>query len=66
MDRAEQIRAYFRAFIAVYFMICFGCVLFKYVGTADGLIKPEVIYSWLTGLIMGFIAFYFAGEAIKK
>lgn len=66
MDHAEKLRGYFRAFIAVYFMGCFGYVLYEYVGLEDGAIKPEVVYSWLTGLIMGFVAFYFAGEAIKK
>lgn len=65
MDQAERIRIYFRAFIAAYFMACFGYILYRYVGTEVGQIKPEVVYSWLTGLIMGFIAFYFAGEAIK-
>ena len=66
MDTSEKIRAYFRGFIACYFMACFGYVLYRYVGLEEGLIHPEVIYSWLTGLIMGFIAFYFAGKAIKK
>jgi hypothetical protein len=66
MDQAERIRVYFRAIIAFYFMGAFGYVLYKYVGMEDGMIQPDVVYSWLTGLIMGFIAFYFAGEAIKK
>ncbi len=66
MDHAEKIRVYFRAFIAAYFMVAFGFVLYKYVGTDEGMIAPSVIYSWLTGLIMGFIAFYFAGETINK
>lgn len=78
MDQAEMIRVYFRAIIASFFMTCFGYVLYKYVGVdvkttfpdgtvtaISGKIKPEVVYSWLTGLIMGFIAFYFAGEAVK-
>ncbi len=79
MDQAEKIRVYFRAAITAYFLYCFGYMLTNYVGvdtktvlpdgsivTVAGLIKPAVVYSWLTGLIMGFIAFYFAGETIKS
>ncbi len=65
MNRSEILRGYFRAFIAVFFMSCFGYVLYKHVGLLDGQIAPDVVYSWLTGLIMGFIAFYFASEGKK-
>lgn len=66
MDYAEKIRIYFRAVITTYFMGAFGYVLYRFVGMETGQIAPDVVYSWLTGLIMGFIAFYFAGEAIKE
>jgi|TARA_R100001530_G_scaffold29113_1_gene22996 hypothetical protein len=66
INQAELIRVYFRAAIAIFFMACFGYVLMNHVGLKPGEIAPDVIYSWLTGLIMGFIAFYFAGEAIQK
>ncbi|KKM18740.1 hypothetical protein LCGC14_1662680 [marine sediment metagenome] len=78
LDQAEIIRTYIRAGIVIFFLSCFGYVLHNYVGTdtqtvlldgsvvtEKGKIQPSVVYSWLTGLIMGFMAFYFT-EDFKK
>ncbi len=77
-DQAELIRTYIRASIVVFFLACFAYVLHNFVGTdtqtvltdgsvitEKGKIQPSVVYSWLTGLIMGFMAFYFT-EDFKK
>lgn len=65
---AEIIRACLRSVIVFFFLGSFGYVLYKYVGLENGMIEPNVLYSWLTGLIMGFIAFYFKenGNQDKK
>lgn len=65
-NQAETIRTYLRASIVIFFLGCFGYVLHKYVGVETGKIQPDVVYSWLTGLIMGFIAFYFTEQRIGK
>ena len=77
-DQSEIIRTYIRAFIVIFFLACFAYVLHYFVGTdtktvlpdgsivtEKGMIQPSVVYSWLTGLIMGFMAFYFT-EDFKK
>ncbi len=64
-DQAENLRTYLRAFIVLFFLGCFAYVLHRYVGLEEGMIKPAVVYSWLTGLIMGFIAFYFTEDFNK-
>ena len=65
-NQGELLRTYIRAGIAIFFLSCFGYVLYKYVGIETGKIPPDVVYSWLTGLIMGFIAFYFTESPLSK
>lgn len=39
--------------LTLFFLGCFFYVLYFYTGNERGLIRPEIIYSYLTGIISG-------------
>ncbi len=39
--------------IVIFILASFGYVVVKYTGVEEGLIKPETVYSFITGLISG-------------
>lgn len=55
----ETIRMYVRIGIVITFFTIFISVIYRYLGTEEGLIKPIVLYSFLTGiLVTKIIEFY--------
>ena len=54
----ELLRAYVRVFILLSVFVFFGYMLYEHVGLATNEIEPKVVWSYLTGLVNGVLAYY--------
>ena len=62
----EALRSYVRVFILVAVLTLVGYIMCEHVGTGQGEIKPELVWSYLTGLLSGIFAYYMNTKENKE
>lgn len=55
----EYVQSFSRLGILIAFFAAFGYIVINFTGSAEGQIKPETIYSYLTGIISGKLVEYY-------
>lgn len=66
IDLSEKRRGWVRVGILGAFFAAFGYVVVKFTGTQEGGIKPETLYSYLTGIISGKIIEHYLNSLSSK
>lgn len=67
LSLGEKRRGWVRVGILICFFTAFGYMIFKFTGQTEGMIKPETVYSYLTGIISGkIIEHYINADTFKS
>lgn len=66
INLSEKRRGWVRVGILMCFFAAFGYVIVRFTGSGEGMIKPETLYSYLTGIISGKIIEHYLNAGTFK
>ena len=66
IETSEKRRGWVRAGIVFWFVLLISYVVVRYTGTADGEIKPEIIWSFATGILVTKLIDHYINQATKS